>query len=120
MPTLTLLTNVKLADPKAFALEFSKLGAETLGKPELYISVSYTYNETLTFNGTFAPAFNLSIKSLDNINYEVNEQYSKVLFKFLEDKLGVPRDRGYIEFGDPGRVNMGFKGTTFGTIFGKM
>ncbi len=44
----------------------------------------------------FGSFWGLVQKSLDNINHEVNEQYSKVLFKFLEDKLGVPGDRGYM------------------------
>ncbi|KAL0955739.1 hypothetical protein HGRIS_001955 [Hohenbuehelia grisea] len=119
MPSLELVTNVKLDDPKAFAKEFSKLGAETLRKPEAYISTSYTYNETLTFNGTFEPAFILQITSLDNINETVNEEYSQTFFKFFEEKLGTPGDRGYIVFFDPGRENIGFKSTHFGKIFGK-
>ncbi|KAJ8480882.1 hypothetical protein ONZ45_g15497 [Pleurotus djamor] len=119
MPTLSLVTNVKLDDPKAFVIKFSKFGAETLGKPEVYISVNYTYNETLTFAGSLDPAFNLSIKSLDNLSPEQNEEYSKKIFPFFEKELGVPGNRGYIDFIDPGRTHMGFKGTTFGTIFGK-
>lgn len=119
MPSLELVTNVKLADPKAFALDFSKVGAETLGKPEGYITVNITYNETLTFAGTFDPAYVLSIISLDNLNPEANERYSKVLSEYFAKKLGAPSDRGYIVFIDPGRANIGYKGTTFATIFGK-
>lgn len=29
--------------------------------PEMYITASYTYNDTLTFAGTFEPAFVLTI-----------------------------------------------------------
>ncbi|KAF8638807.1 hypothetical protein AX17_001865 [Amanita inopinata Kibby_2008] len=117
MPYLKLTTNI--ADGKAFALEFSKLGAEILGKPEKYISVSITYNETLTFDGTFDPALQLAITSLDNINPQANDLYSKRFFEFFKDKLGVPDDRGYISFLDPGRANVGYRNTTFATIFGK-
>jgi len=46
--------------------------------------------------------------SLDNINEQANEGYSKVFFKFFEEKLGIPGNRGYITFIDPGRANMGF------------
>ncbi|TFK25820.1 Tautomerase/MIF [Coprinopsis marcescibilis] len=119
MPALELITNVKIADEKAFVVEFSKLGAELLSKPEKYISINVRHNPTLTFGGTFDPAFILSIVSLDNINPEVNEKYSKALFKFFEDKLGVPGDRGYVVFNDPGRAYIGYEGTTFATIFGK-
>ncbi|ETW85382.1 hypothetical protein HETIRDRAFT_470362 [Heterobasidion irregulare TC 32-1] len=117
MPTLALTTNVKLADPKAFALEFSKAGAQILGKPEAYISVLYHYEEILTFNGTFDPALSLEITSLDNISPEANEVYSKALFEFFEKHLGVSSARGYINFNDPGRAFLGYKGTTFEQIF---
>lgn len=34
--------------------------------------------------------------SLDNINPEANEAYSKALFEFVGKKLGAPGDRGYM------------------------
>jgi len=76
-----------------------------------------TYNETLTFAGTFDPAISLRIDSLDNINRQANEKYSKAFFDFFQKKLGVPADRGYITFIDPGRENMGYNGSTVATIF---
>ncbi|KAG6831222.1 hypothetical protein H0H92_012019 [Tricholoma furcatifolium] len=107
MPSLELSTNVKVSDPKAFALEFSKFSAETLKKPEKYITVKYSHNEILTFQGTLEPAFTMLVISLDNLNPEANEEYSKAFFEFFSKKLGVKGDRGYI-----------YEGTTFGTIFG--
>ncbi|KAF9441332.1 hypothetical protein P691DRAFT_684241, partial [Macrolepiota fuliginosa MF-IS2] len=56
-----LIGGMQIADPKTFALEFSKFGAELLGKPEAYITVQYHHNETITFGGTFDPAFTLKI-----------------------------------------------------------
>jgi len=114
MPTLQLTTNVKVEDAKAFVLELSKLASTTLGKPESFVSVSYTYEEALSFAGTFEPAFLLTIISLGNINQEANVKYSKDFFGFFESKLGVPDNRGYITFIDPGRPNMGYKSSTFG------
>ncbi|KAJ7043042.1 Tautomerase/MIF superfamily [Mycena alexandri] len=119
MPYLELMVNVQVPDEKALALEFSKLGAQTLGKPEAYITVSITYNKTLTFGGTFDPAFALTITSLDNLNTEANEKYSLAFSEFFKEKLNIPNDRGYITFNDPGRGFLGFKGTTFATIFAK-
>jgi phenylpyruvate tautomerase len=118
MPSLELTTNVKVHEAKAFSLEFAKFSAETLKKPELYITSSYTHNETLTFQGTFDPAFVLTITSLDNLSPELNEQYSKAFFGFFHKKLGVSDDRGYIVFVDPGRAYLGYKSVTFETIFG--
>ncbi|KAG2020877.1 hypothetical protein CC2G_006169 [Coprinopsis cinerea AmutBmut pab1-1] len=119
MPSLDLTTNVKIEDEKAFALEFSKFGASILGKPEKYISVNVKYNPALTFAGSFDPAFLLTIVSLDNIKPDLNEKYSAELFAFFKEKLGVPGDRGYVVFNDPGRAYIGHQGTTFAAIFGK-
>ncbi|KDQ59605.1 hypothetical protein JAAARDRAFT_33186 [Jaapia argillacea MUCL 33604] len=119
MPSLALTTNVQVPDTRAFVLEFSKLAAETLKKPEQYISINYSYDPNLTFAGTFDPALLLVITSLDNINPEVNDVYSKAFFSYFEKTLGVPGNRGYITFYDPGRSFLGHQGTTFGTIFGK-
>ncbi|KAF8479100.1 Tautomerase/MIF [Russula ochroleuca] len=119
MPSLVLETNVKVTEIKSFVLEFSKFSANLLEKPEKYISISYRYNEHLTFAGTLEPAFLLVITSLDNITPERNEAYSNALFTFLKDKFGLQGDRGYITFYDPGRANLGYQGTTFAQIFGK-
>jgi len=114
-----LAKRLQVTETKSFVLEFSKLSAQTLEKPEKYISISYRYNEHLTFAGTLDPAFLLVITSLDNISPERNDGYSKIFFKFLKDKLGTPGDRGYITFYDPGRAYLGHEGTTFAQIFKK-
>jgi len=86
-------------------------------KPEKHIFVSYQYNEFLSFSGTLDPAFRLGLMSLDDITPENTEAYSKTFFAFLNKTLGVPGDRGYIAFTDPGRANAGYKGTTFEHLF---
>ncbi|KAF8894734.1 Tautomerase/MIF [Infundibulicybe gibba] len=118
MPSLDFTTNVAVSDPKAFSLEFSKFSASILGTPEVFVSTNITRNELLTFNGSFDPAFLMTIISL-NLTPEKNELYSKAFFAFFEEKLGIPGDRGYITFIDPGAASQGFKGTTFATIFSK-
>ncbi|PPQ97963.1 hypothetical protein CVT26_003112 [Gymnopilus dilepis] len=118
MPTLNLVTNVKLDNPKVFVKEFSKFGADTLNKPEQYISVIFTYNELVTFGGTFDPAFSLRIDSLDNISEQQNENYSKAFFGFFEEKLGVKGHRGYVTYIDPGRANMGLPPELLDIIIG--
>ncbi|KAF8610713.1 Tautomerase/MIF [Ceratobasidium sp. AG-I] len=122
MPAIQLSTNVKPRDEaheKELVLEISKFTAEILAKPEKYISVKFEHVPTLTFGGTFDPAFLMHITSLGNINPEVNQTYSKALFDYLAKTLNIPGDRGYITFYDPGNAYLGHAGTTFETIFGK-
>lgn len=38
----------------------------------------------------------------------MNEKYSKEFFEFFQKSLGVPANRGYILFNDPGRANIGY------------
>ncbi|XP_006458545.1 hypothetical protein AGABI2DRAFT_200279 [Agaricus bisporus var. bisporus H97] len=106
MPYLVLNTNVKVADPKAFAAEFSKFAAETINIPEAYINFQFNYNDSLIFGGSFDPCFNLSIAN--NLQPEMNEGYSKKIFEWLDAKLGVKHDRGYILFTDPGSGQIGY------------
>ncbi|RDX55203.1 Tautomerase/MIF [Lentinus brumalis] len=111
MPSLDLRTNVTVEDPKALCLQFSKLAAEVLGKPETYISVHLDQGKPLTFAGSFEPAFLLTIMGL-GFTEERNPQIADVVFKFLKEKLNVPGDRGYIHFVDPGPHWIGYNNTT--------
>ena len=90
------------------------------------MNIIVTYNETFSFGGSFDPAISLRIvsssnvtevtthifmaiqDSLDNINREANERYSKAFFDYFQKRLGVTANRGYITFIDPGRENMGY------------
>ncbi|KAI0293410.1 Tautomerase/MIF [Russula brevipes] len=120
MPVLALETNVKIPDLRKFILNFSKTAATILSKPEMYISISYRYNEDLSFGGTFDPAFLLVVTSLGNITPEQNEAYNEPFFRFIKYELGTSvADRGYITYSDPGRAHMSYQGQTFAQIFGK-
>lgn len=72
---------MQVSNPEEFVLKLSKVeqilirltlynlsqsqrGAEVLNKPEKYISISYRYNEFLTFSGTLEPAFQLIVVCL--------------------------------------------------------
>ncbi|KAJ7146001.1 Tautomerase/MIF [Mycena epipterygia] len=121
MPIFELTTNVKVADPKAFSLVLNKAAIAALavalgpGIVDEYMTVSYTYNETVTFAGTHDPAFVLHVSS--GAETEKNEAMSKILFVHLEEALGAPSDRGYILFNNSGLINVGHKGTTFANLF---
>ncbi|KAI0668471.1 Tautomerase/MIF, partial [Trametes maxima] len=116
MPIIDLKTNVVIADPKAFCLEFSKFSAKTLKKDEAYFSVNYNYHENLVFNASSEPNCLLHITVLDTLSPTANEEASKAFFAFLKEKLGLLGNRGYIIFNDPGRSNVGYMSTHFGVI----
>ncbi|EKM58615.1 uncharacterized protein PHACADRAFT_207427 [Phanerochaete carnosa HHB-10118-sp] len=86
MPSLEIRANVKLDDPKKFIEEFSTFAAETLTRPLHCIVVSYTYNEHMAWDGKFDPCFLLDVLILDSIKVpeDVNEQYSKAFFQFID------------------------------------
>jgi len=52
--------------------------------------------------------------SLDNLNEEANERYSKAFFGFFKEKLGVSTDRGYVSvpipFAGVSGFHIGFSG----------
>ncbi|OJA19864.1 hypothetical protein AZE42_13547 [Rhizopogon vesiculosus] len=115
MPVITLTTNVKFDSAeatKAFVREFSKFCEMTIRKDLKYLNVNFLYNPYLTFGDTFDPALTLNVMSLFNINAENAIVWSKAFSEFFQEKLGVPSDRGYMAFLDPGAEFIGFRGTT--------
>jgi phenylpyruvate tautomerase len=68
---------------------------------------------TLTFGGTFEPAFTAMIYSIGRITPQLNANTSAGLSKFFSKELGLPDDRGYIAFFDMAGSDMGYKGKTF-------
>ena len=59
------------------------------------------------------PAAFLYLSSLGHINPETNAAVSKEIAHVLNEELGVPKDRYYINFYDSPRANTGYDGATF-------
>ncbi|KAK0184081.1 Tautomerase/MIF [Armillaria mellea] len=107
MPIIELTTNVKVPDSKAFTTALSQKSAEILGMTK-YVTVTYKYDESMIFGGTYDPAFTMNVLTVLGF------------FEFFEKELGIPNDRGYIVFNDPGADRLGYKGTTFNIILASM
>ncbi|KAK7449767.1 hypothetical protein VKT23_013242 [Stygiomarasmius scandens] len=118
MPALELRTNVKIPNVQEYMKEFSKLSAETLGQPEEHICVLVLHDQPMTFGGTPEPAFLLNVNSVDNVNPEANVKYSAIFFDHFKKALGIDGNRGYVRFIDPGRANIGLRGTTYEAWWG--
>jgi hypothetical protein len=112
MPYVQVITNVKVENPKELIMEFSKLSSSALGKPEVYMALSYEYNEYLIFDGSFDPAFSVNLTCAGALDEMKNDEITRSLFEFLTTKLNVKADRGYINYYDPGYGFIGYDGTT--------
>ncbi|KAK0215984.1 Tautomerase/MIF [Armillaria nabsnona] len=115
MPIIELITNVKVPDAKAFTTALSQESAEILGMTK-YVTVTYKYDESMIFNGTYGLAFALNVLTVLGIPTEINADFSHGFFEFFEKELGVPNDRGYMS----GPDRLGYKGTMFNIILASM
>lgn len=112
MPLLQINTNVSQVDTNTVTAEASKLVAQMLGKPESYVMVIVDTGLPLIFAGTNEAAAHLKLKSLGLPETET-ARYSEQLCSFVEQKLGVPPARTYIEFANPPRHMWGWDNKTF-------
>jgi phenylpyruvate tautomerase len=114
MPMLKIQTNIILADEskKTLAALASSTVAGILGKPERYVMVGIEENPSMLFGGSDAPLAYLELKSIGLPESQTSE-FSARLAKLLEEQLGLPADRVYIEFADAPRNMWGWNGGTF-------
>lgn len=114
MPYLKIQTN-QSPDPeagRALMADASALVADRLGKPERYVMVELQGTAPMLFAGTDAPLAYLELKSI-GLPGSATAELSAALCELLEQKLGVPRDRVYVEFADAERHMWGWNGGTF-------
>jgi phenylpyruvate tautomerase PptA (4-oxalocrotonate tautomerase family) len=114
MPLLKIQTNKPLETGAARSLAeaASAAVAGMLGKPERYVMVSVEHNPAMLFGGDDAPLAYLELKSI-GLPENRTAQFSATLADLVEQQLGVPADRVYIEFADALRHLWGWDGGTF-------
>ncbi len=115
MPLLKVETAVVLSDEKRKALlaALSKAVAGTIGKPEQYVMVAIGSGAIL-MSGEPGDAAFVDIRSIGGLTADVNRKLSQQVCKLLNDSLGIPTDRVYLNFTDVEAGNWGFNGSTFG------
>lgn len=115
MPLLKLETEVVLSEDKRKALlaALSKIVAETVGKPEQYVMVTATQAAMLMSAKPGDAAF-VDVRSIGGLSDEVNRKLSQKVCKLLNDSIGVPENRVYLNFTDIEASNWGWNGSTFG------
>ena len=115
MPLLKLETTVALNQDKLQPLlsSLSRIVAQAIGKPEQYVMVSVSPAAMLMSGKTGEAAF-VDLCSIGGLSASVNKDLSKRICALLQESVGIPSDRVYLNFTDVGAQNWGWNGSTFG------
>jgi hypothetical protein len=113
MPSIEFTSNVAPKDVNAFLIAASAKFSEAIGKPEKLCLVSWVKNPQMIFAGSLEPCFIAQVKSIGNIDNDRNAALSATFAQFLEQELGIGKDRGYYFFHDIPGDNTGCAGTTY-------
>jgi phenylpyruvate tautomerase len=115
MPLLKLETTMVLSEDKRKALlaSLSKTVAETIGKPEQYVMVMVG-QAAMVMSGSPGDAAFVDVRSIGGLTDGVNRKLSQRVCKLLNDLLGVPESRVYLNFTEVEASNWGWNGSVFG------
>ena len=115
MPLLKLETTVALTEDKRQALlaSLSKILAETIGKPQQYVMVT-ARQVAIQMSGRPGDAAFVDVRSIGGLTGEVNRNLSKRVCELLNDSLGIPPDRIYLNFTEVQASHWGWNGNVFG------
>jgi len=115
MPLLKLETTVALNQDKLQPLlsSLSRIVAQTIGKPEQYVMVSVSPAAMLMSGKTGDAAF-VDLRSIGGLSGSVNKELSQRICALLQQSIGIPSDRVYLNFTDVEAQNWGWNGSTFG------
>jgi phenylpyruvate tautomerase PptA (4-oxalocrotonate tautomerase family) len=117
MPLIKVQTS--MAAPDAAIVETllktlsSKL-AKHLGKPESYVMTAFEPAVKMTFAGTLDPVCYIEVKSVGSMTPGQTKAMSQDFCQEIQDSLGVPANRTYIEFADARGAMWGWNQSTFG------
>ncbi len=114
MPLLRIQTNLATdADRRRVLLAAaSRAVAETTRKSEEYVMVVMDPAAVILFAGDDAPAAFLELRGI-GLGEDLTGRLSRVLAELLEEHLGVPRSRIYVNFADVPRRMWGWNAGTF-------
>jgi phenylpyruvate tautomerase PptA (4-oxalocrotonate tautomerase family) len=99
---------------EAMLKDLSAKLAKHTGKPESYVMTAFEGEIPMTFAGTTDPVCYIEIKSVGTMKPEQTQAMSQDFCQEINQKLGVPQNRIYIEFADAKGYMWGWNGKTFG------
>ena len=133
MPCFRIFTNVaseKITDE--LILKASKFFTDSIKKPEQWITIHFVGDQKMSFAGSVEPCAQIYVMSIGNLGVDENQRISAEVLRtyrilnsywlisqiagFIEENLGIPKNRAYIEFNDAPKDVVGWNGTTFQTI----
>ncbi len=114
MPLLHITTNQRVQDDhrETVLKKASAQVAEMLSKPESYVMVVLDDGTDMLFAGSDEPVAYLELKSL-GLPEDDTSRLSLTLCNLMNELLGVPVERVYIEFAGPARHLWGWNQGTF-------
>jgi len=114
MPLLKLETTVVLNDAKRKDLlaRLSSMVAGITGKPEEYVMVTVNPSAIL-MSGKSGDAAFVDVRGIGGLSANVNRQLPQKICHLLNESLGVPPDRIYLNFTEVEAGNWGWNGQTF-------
>jgi len=117
MPLIQVKTSVAITDrltAEALLLQLSSKLAQHLGKPESYVMTAIEGDILMTFAGQTGPMCYIEIKSIGIMQPQQTKAMSQDFCQCIEQQLGIPKNRIYIEFADAKAAMWGWNGSTFG------
>jgi phenylpyruvate tautomerase PptA (4-oxalocrotonate tautomerase family) len=87
--------------------------AQHLGKSESYVMTCFEPKAAMSFAGTFEPVCYLEVKSVGTMKPNQTAAMSQDFCQEINDKLGIAKNRIYIEFADAKGSMWGWNGSTF-------
>lgn len=116
MPLIKVQTSVAAPDSAVVEELLKNLSAKLakhLGKPESYVMTAFEPSIAMTFAGTTDPVCYIEIKSVGSMNPGQTKAMSQDFCQLINEKLGIPTNRTYIEFADAKGSMWGWNASTF-------
>ncbi|GAA6615962.1 phenylpyruvate tautomerase MIF-related protein [Scytonema sp. NUACC26] len=117
MPLIKVQTSVSTptkAEIEKLLKNLSAKLAKHTGKPESYVMTAFETEIPMTFGGTTDPVCYIEIKNIGTMLPQQTKEMSQDFCQEINQVLGVPQNRIYIEFADARATMWGWNSSTFG------
>ena len=101
-------------DVEKLLKELSASLAKHTGKPESYVMTAFEPGVAMTFGGTSDPVCYIEIKNVGSMTPVQTKTMSQDFCQKINQALGVPTNRTYIEFANAQGFMWGWNSSTFG------